>query len=86
MIPKLFQEIFPQNKKEWDKYFTYCIHHSYIFYPIGLTLVVMKDVLYFLFEKLLLLCLILLFPLTRIELRVRYDREKMRRIKKGIEE
>lgn len=78
---KLLREIFPQGKKGWLKYFDWCGYRSYVFKPIAKTLGLIKTICEGLLFLLALTALILLFPLTRIELRVRSSK-----VKKKMEE
>lgn len=68
---KLLREIFPQGKAGWLKYFDWCGYRSYVFKPIAKTLGLIEIICEWLLFLLALTALILLFPLTRIELRVR---------------
>ena len=78
---KLLRQIFPQGKEGWLKYFDWCGYHSYVFKPIEKTLDLIKTICEWLLVLLALTALILLFPLTRIELRVRSSK-----VKKKMEE
>lgn len=78
---KLLRDIFPQGKKGWLKYFDWCGYRSYVFKPIAKTLGLIKTICEWLLFLLALTALILLFPLTRIELRVRSSK-----VKKKMEE
>lgn len=78
---KLLRQIFPQGKEGWVRYFYWCGYHSYVFKPIEKTLGLIKIICEELLFLLALTALILLFPLTRIELRVRSSK-----VKKKMEE
>lgn len=78
---KLLRQIFPQGKEGWVQYFDWCGYHSYVFKPIEKTLDLIKTICEWLLVLLALTALIILFPLTRIELRVRATK-----IKKKMEE
>ncbi|HEL1675824.1 TPA: hypothetical protein ACIRI2_001986 [Streptococcus suis] len=80
-IKKLFWEIFPKNKEEWEKYFDWCIHYSKIFYPVGMLLNIYATIMLFLTELLIYSLVILLFPLTRIELRIHANKARKQRKK-----
>ncbi|HFU4362864.1 TPA: hypothetical protein ACGO9G_000818 [Streptococcus suis] len=69
-MKKLFWEIFPKNKKGWEKYFDWCIYDSKIFYLVGILLNILVYSL-----------VILLFPLTRIELEIRANKSRKKRRK-----
>lgn len=69
-MKKLFWEIFPKNKEEWEWYFDWCINYSKMFYPIGKTLNVCSIVILLVIELFIHVLLIMLFPLMRIELRI----------------
>ncbi|HEM3634842.1 TPA: hypothetical protein U1C44_000265 [Streptococcus suis] len=75
-MKKLFWEIFPKNKKGWEKYFDWCLYDSKTFYPVGKLLNIYAAIMLFITELLVFGLLILLFPLTRIELRIRSSKAK----------
>ena len=78
---KLFWKIFPKNKEEWEKYLDWCINHSKIFYPVGMLLNIFGTIMLFLTELLVYSLVILLFPLTRIELEIRANKARKQRRK-----
>ncbi|HEM3080607.1 TPA: hypothetical protein U0826_001339 [Streptococcus suis] len=73
-MKKLFWEIFPKNKKGWDKYFDWCLLDSKIFYPVGKLLSLYAAAMLFITLVPIYVLLVLLFPLTRIELRIRSNK------------
>lgn len=80
-MKKLFWKIFPENKKSWEKYFDWCLYDSKTFYPVGKLLNIYATIMLFITELLVFGLLILLFPLTRIELRIRSSKAKNKRRK-----
>ncbi|HEL1931443.1 TPA: hypothetical protein TYI17_002266 [Streptococcus suis] len=80
-IKKLFWEIFPENKKGWEKYFDWCLYDSKTFYPVGKLLNIYATIMLFLTELLIYSLVILLFPLTRIELRIHANKVRKQRKK-----
>ncbi|CYX34722.1 hypothetical protein [Streptococcus suis] len=80
-IKKLFWEIFPKNKEEREKYFDWCIQYSKVFYPVGMLLNIYATIMLFLTELLTYSLVILLFPLTRIELRIHANEYRKQRKK-----
>lgn len=80
-MKKLFWKIFPKNKEEWEKYIDWCTHDSKIFSPVGMLLNIYGTIMLFLTELLVYSLVILLFPLTRIELEIRANkaRKQMRK-------
>ena len=75
-MKKLFWEIFPKNKKAWERYIDWCLYDSKTFYPVGKLLNIYATIMLFITELLIFVLLILLFPLTRIELKIRSSRAK----------
>ncbi|HFI0794856.1 TPA: hypothetical protein ACGO8I_001875 [Streptococcus suis] len=69
-MKKLFWEIFPKNKEERKKYLDWCIYDSKIFYLVGILLNILVYSL-----------VILLFPLTRVELEIRANKARKQRRK-----
>ncbi len=80
-MKKLFWEIFPKNKKAWERYFDWCLYDSKTFYPVGKLLNIYATIMLFITELLIFVLLILLFPLTRIELRIRSSKVKKQKEK-----
>ncbi|MBY4972945.1 hypothetical protein K6V43_06075 [Streptococcus suis] len=80
-MKKLFWEIFPENKKGWERYFDWCLYDSKTFYPIGKLLNIYASIMLFITELLVFVLLILLFPLTRIESRIRSSKAKKQKEK-----
>lgn len=80
-MKKLFWEIFPKNKKSWEKYFDWCLYHSKTFYPAGKLLNIYAIIAQFITGLLVFTLLILFFPLTRIELRIRSSKVKKQKEK-----
>lgn len=80
-MKRLFREIFPINREEWRSYFDWCINHSKVFYPIGRLLNIFAAVILVIVEILIHILLILLFPLTRIELRICANKDRKQRSK-----
>lgn len=75
-MKKLFWEIFPKNKEEWERYFDWCLYDSKIFYPVGKLLNIYATIMLFITQLLVYALLILLLPLTKLELRIRASRVK----------
>ncbi|HEM3451976.1 TPA: hypothetical protein U1B00_001990 [Streptococcus suis] len=69
-MKRLFWKIFPKNKEEWEKHLDWCTHDSKIFYLVGILLNILVYSL-----------VILLFPLTRIELEIRANKARKQRRK-----
>lgn len=80
-MKKLFWEIFPKNKKSWERYFDWCLYDSKTFYPVGKLLNIYATIMLFITELLIFVLLILLFQLTRIELRIRSSKVKKQKEK-----
>lgn len=78
-MKKLFWKIFPKNKEGWEKYLYWCIHDSKIFYPVGMILNIYGAIMLFLTELLVCSLVILLFPVTRVELKIRANKARKQR-------
>mgnify|MGYP000849234689 CR=1 FL=1 len=71
---KLFKNIFPQDKKQWKRYFDWVIYESKSVYPIFLILKIILTTFEFLMEMIIRIILVITFPITRIELRIRSNK------------
>ena len=80
-MKNLFREVFPKNKESWERYFRWCEYDSYTFYPVSKLLSAYATIMLVITELLVYALLILLFPLTRIELRIRSSRAKKQKEK-----
>lgn len=80
-MKKLLWRIFPKSKKGWEKYFDWCINNSKIFYPVEMLLNIFATIMLFLTILLVYSLVILLFPLTRIELEIRANKVRKQRRK-----
>lgn len=84
-MKNLLREIFPKNKESWKKYFDWCLYDSKTFYPVGKLLNIYATIMLFITELIVFGLLILLFPLTRIELRIRSSKAKKQKEKEQNE-
>jgi hypothetical protein len=82
-MKNLFREIFPKNKESWERYFRWCKYNSYTFYPVSKLLGVYAIIILVITKLLFYGLIILLFPLTRIELKIRSSRAKKQKEKKN---
>lgn len=73
-MKKLLWEIFPRDKKQWKRYFDWVVYESKSVYPIFLTLKIILTTFEFLMEVILRIILVITFPITRIELRIRSNK------------
>ena len=80
-MKKLLWKIFPKNKEEREKYIDWCTHDSKIFSTVGMLLNIYGTIMLFLTELLVYSLVILLFPLTRIELEIRANKARKQRRK-----
>lgn len=81
-MKNLLREIFPKNKESWERYIRWCEYDSYTFYPVSKLLGVYATIMLVITELLFYGLIILLFPLTRIELKIRSSRAKKQKEKK----
>ena len=84
-MKNLFREIFPKNKESWERYIRWCEHYSYTFYPVSKLLGVYATIMLVITQLLFYGLIILLFPLTRIELRIRSSKAKKQKEKEQNE-
>lgn len=75
-MKKLFWEIFPKNRTSWKRYFDWCLYNSKTFKPLRKILNIIGTVLLFIFKTSVYLALVLMFPITRAELRIRSNKVK----------
>ena len=73
---KIFWEIFPRDKKQWKRYFEWVVYESKSVHPIFLILKIILTTFEFLLEMILRIILVITFPITRIELRIRSNKVK----------
>lgn len=64
IVSKIYRQIFPSNRTYWRKYIDYVLNHSQTFKPI-------KWVFSSFVYGLLFVLLIITFPVTRLELKIR---------------